>query len=267
MQGKTIALLESRLSASVASLVSREGGIPFSAPALAEVADIDPNAIARLIADWPQDPPRAVIFQTGTGTRALFATAGQLQLNGTLLALLRQATIIVRGAKPMAALRAQGVQIDLAAESPYTTEQILPLLDALPLQGARVLVQRHGEVNQALDEALRAKGARVTEIPVYRWSLPEDRSPLIELMDALAGHRIDAVAFTSAAQANNLFLFAAQLSRADALRHDLAQVPVVSIGPACSKALNRLGIPVTAEASPPKLGAFIQALKSLFPQQ
>lgn len=265
MHSKTIALLESRLGESMASLVEREGGIAFRAPALAEVPDIDPETIARLLTEWPHDPPRVVIFQTGAGTRALFAAAAQLQLGDTLQAMLGQATILVRGAKPMAALRANGVRVDLAAASPYTTEQLLPLLDGLPLQGARVLVQRHGEANIVLDQALQEKGARVTEIPVYRWSLPDDRTPLLALMDALAGGQIDAVAFTSAAQAHNLFLLANELGRAAELRQDLSQVPVVSIGPACSKALARLGIPVTAEANPPKLGPFLETLKALFP--
>lgn len=266
MRGKTIALLESRLGESMASLVEREGGIAFRAPALAEVPDIDPGVIARLLTEWPQDPPHAVIFQTGVGTKALFAAAAQLQLTDTLQAMLGQATILVRGAKPMAALRGNGVRVDLAAASPYTTEQLLPLLDGLQLKGARVLVQRHGEANAVLDQALQEKGARVTEIPVYRWSLPEDRTPLLALMDALAAGRIDAVAFTSAAQAHNLFLLADERGRTAELHQSLSRVPVVSIGPACSKALARLGIPVAAEADPPKLGPFLEAIKALFPE-
>ena len=37
-----------------------------------------------------------------------------------------------------------------------------------------MIVQRYGVTNVELEEALRANGAEVIEIPTYRWSLPDD---------------------------------------------------------------------------------------------
>ena len=73
MKDKTVAILESRMRDHIASLVRKYGGTPFSAPALAEIPDVDPAQIDELIRDWNSAPPDIFIFQTGVGTRALFA--------------------------------------------------------------------------------------------------------------------------------------------------------------------------------------------------
>ena len=50
MQGKTVAILESRSGAQLAELVRRRGGTPLLAPALAEVPDMDSGFIAEFVA-------------------------------------------------------------------------------------------------------------------------------------------------------------------------------------------------------------------------
>ena len=75
MKGKTVAILESRMRDHIASLVRKYGGTPFSAPPLAEMPDVNPANIDALIRDWNFTPPDIFIFQTGVGTRALFAAA------------------------------------------------------------------------------------------------------------------------------------------------------------------------------------------------
>jgi len=121
-------------------------------------------------------------------------------------------------------------------------------------------VQRYGVTNVELEEALKARGAQVVEIPTYRWSLPEDTRPMVELMDALERRAIDAVAVTNAAQVYNLFDLAKTLGRADALRTGLNGTLVASVGPVSSDALRKFGVTVGLEASPPKLGPLMAAL-------
>ncbi|MGH8744134.1 MAG: uroporphyrinogen-III synthase [Burkholderiales bacterium] len=260
MQGKTIALLETRVSDQLADLVSKHGGKPFSAPALAEVPDIDTDYIARLIREWQENPAKAAIFQTGVGTRALFNAADSLGLTDTLQQLLVQTTVVVRGPKPTAVLRSRNVRIDLSAEEPYTTAEVLEALNTVPIRGERVVVQRYGETNVELEKALQQRGATVIEIPTYRWALPENTRPLIDLIGALERGEIHAVAFTSASQAYNLFTVAEQLGKKEALKASLDKTLVASIGPVCSRALNTLGVKVGLETRPPKLGPFITAL-------
>lgn len=260
MRDKTVAILESRLGRQFAELVAKHGGHPLHAPALAEVPDVDRAAIAALVPQLEQHTPRAAIFQTGVGTRALFETTDALALTQRFLAVLAKTVVAVRGPKPTGALRARGVRIDLSAAEPYTTAEVLAALAPTPLAGEGVVVQRHGATNRELEEALKARGARVTEIPTYRWSLPPDTAPLVGLMDALERRGVDAVAVTNAAQVYNLFELAGKLGRADALRAGLNATLIASVGPISSDALRKFGLKIGLEASPPKLGPLMTAL-------
>src|SRR5271169_2759328 len=113
MKDKTVAILESRMRDHIASLVRKYGGTPFSVPALAEIPDVDPVHIRELIRDWNSAPPNIFIFQTGVGTRALFAATDSLGLTDRLSQILNAAQVVVRGPKPTAALRSRKIRIDL----------------------------------------------------------------------------------------------------------------------------------------------------------
>jgi uroporphyrinogen-III synthase len=263
MRDKRVAILESRLGRQMVELVAKRGGVPIHAPALAEVPDVDPAFVKRLIAELRSRPPKLAIFQTGVGTQALFATSDRLGATDDLLEVLSAARIAVRGPKPSAALRARHVRIDFSARDPFTTHEVLESIAPVALDGERVVVQRYGATNVELEDALKARGADVVEIPTYRWAIPVDTKPLIDLIDALARREIDAVAITSASQIHNLFAVATTLGRSDALRDDLARTLIASIGPVASSALRRLGVEPGLEASPPKLGPLISALDSV----
>ena len=260
MKDKTIAVLESRFGEHLAALMEKQGAIVFRAPALAEEPDLDPEAIRRLIADWAAHPVKLAIFQTGVGTRALFEAVDRLGLAEQLLTLLADCVVAVRGPKPTAVLRGRAVRIDVSAEEPYTTVEVLAAIRNVNLSGERVLVQRYGETNLGLEEGLEARGAKVNEVPTYRWALPHDIDPLLRLLDALERRAIDAAVFTSASQVRNLFAVAERIAGVDQLRRNLNSVLIASIGPVCSDALETAGIHVTLEASPPKLGPLVAML-------
>jgi len=270
MKDKTVAILESRAGDRVASLIGKYGGTPFLAPALAEVPDVDPERIRALIGGWGSTPPEIFIFQTGVGTRALFAATDSMGLTPALLRMLEASIVVVRGPKPTAALGARKVRIDLSADDPFTTHEVLAQLQGAqgaraqktPLRGKRVVVQRYGETNRELEAALEAEGAEVIEIATYRWAVPEDTAPMVRLIDALGRDEIDLVAFTSASQASNLFTVAQRIGREASLQQSLGRTLVASIGPVCSTTLRKLAVSVDVEAKPPKLGPLIDAINA-----
>jgi uroporphyrinogen-III synthase len=277
MKDKTVAILESRAGDRVASLIHKYGGTPFLAPALAEVPDVDPERIRALIGEWGSTPPEIFIFQTGVGTRALFAATDSMGLTPALLRMLEASIVVVRGPKPTAALGARKVRIDLSADDPFTTHEVLAQLQGAqlpvaqlqgahsrdnPLRGKRVVVQRYGETNRELEAALEAEGAEVIEIATYRWAVPEDTAPIVRLIDALGRDEIDLVAFTSASQASNLFTVAQRIGKEASLQQSLGRTLVASIGPVCSATLRKLAVRVDVEAKPPKLGPLIDAINA-----
>jgi uroporphyrinogen-III synthase len=260
MKGQTVAILESRMGSQLADLVSRHGGRPLLAPSLAELPDVDEAFIARFVADLERSPAKAAIFQTGVGTRALFAATDKLGLSARLQALLASMVVVARGPKPTGVLRSRAVRIDLSAGEPFTTDEVLGALKGVALADARVIVQRYGASNARLEAALEAEGARVQEIPTYRWALPPDTGPMERLIEALARGEVAAAVFTNAMQAHNLFEVAARAGREASLKADLNRTLVASIGPVCSAALKEHGVGIGLEPHPPKLGPLIEAL-------
>jgi uroporphyrinogen-III synthase len=260
MKSKVVAILETRIGAHLAELVARRGGVPMLAPALEEVPDIDPRAVLAMLARGRTDPFKICIFQTGVGTRALFSAADTANLTAELKELLAASMVVVRGPKPVVELNARDIRIDLKAASPFTTEMVLTALAGTEVKDSSILVQRYGAANQELTAALEARGATVHEIATYRWALPANTQPLLELLEALAQERVDAVVFTSAVQMHNLHAIAQQAGCAAQLASRLNRSIVASIGPVCSRTLREYGVTPSLEASPPKLGPLMVAL-------
>jgi uroporphyrinogen-III synthase len=258
LRGKRVAVLESRLGRELSELVAGRGAEPFHAPALAELPDLDPQAIAALVKSLEARPAKLAIFQTGVGTRALFAATDSLSLSATFESLLKSMIVAVRGPKPTGALRQRGIHIDRSAVDPFTTREVLDCIKDLPLKGERVIVQRYGSANRELDAALEARGAEVVEIPTYRWTLPGDTARLAELIARLERGEMDAVLFTNAEQVRNLFLVSKKMNKD--VKAALNRTFVASIGPVASAALRDAGVKIGVEASPPKLGALLSAV-------
>jgi uroporphyrinogen-III synthase len=262
MKSKVVAILETRTGAHLAELVARRGGVPMLVPALEEVPDVDPQAVLSMLERWRVDPFKICIFQTGVGTRALFSATDAVNLTLKLKELLAASMIVVRGPKPVGELNARDIRIDIRAASPFTTETVLTALAGTAVKDSSILVQRYGATNQALAQALEARGATVHEIATYRWALPANTQPLVELLDALRQGRVDAVVFTSAVQMHNLYAIAQKAGNAADLASHLNRSVVASIGPVCSRTLRDYGVTPTLEANPPKLGPLLSALES-----
>ncbi len=260
LKGSRIAVLESRTGERLCDLVARQGGVPLWAPALAEVPSVDPVELQSVLDLWAGERSPVVVLQTGVGVSALFDACEGLGGAAQLLELLARSLVVVRGPKPTAVLRGRGVRIDLAAQPPHTTAEVLAALGSELLGGRAVFVQRYGESNTELEHALTQRGARVSELVTYQWALPADTAPLGRLLEALQGE-LDAVVFTSRSQLENLLAFAAARDQLARVLQALRGLAVFSIGPVCTAALLRQGIPVRAEATPPKLGPLMSALE------
>ena len=118
-------------------------------------------------------------------------------------------TTVARGPKPIRALRDLGVEPSIVVPEPNTWREVLSALAAqLELKGKRVAVQEYGVSNHELTAGLEARGARVTIVPVYRWTLPVDRAPLRAALNAIAAGEADVAIFTSSNQVTNVMQLA-----------------------------------------------------------
>src|ERR1700737_5577973 len=105
MSSKVVAILETRTGAHLGELIARRGAVPMLAPALKEVPEVDPEAVAALLDGWHTDPFKVVIFQTGVGTRALFQATDALARTDEMLRLLAAAVVAEPGPKPPGQLK------------------------------------------------------------------------------------------------------------------------------------------------------------------
>lgn len=266
--GKTVAILESRLGGELAQLIANCGGVAYHAPALREEPVADEGKIASLLDALRKTPADVVVLQTGVGTRALYAGVEELGRLPEWERALERALVVARGPKPTAALRERGARIDVRVAEPYTTAVLLEALAAHDLRGKVVVVQRYGDANARLVEALHSRGAVVHEVEVYRWALPSDLAPLEGLLHDLPTGRIHALAATSQAQVRHLFLVAERLGLASSLPETLRQhTVVVAVGPVAASAFQSYGVAVDVQPQHPKMGAMILDLARYFEQQ
>jgi len=262
LAGLRVASFEARMAGPMADLIRKFGGEPVEAPALREVPIGDnPEALAfadRLVANGFD----LVIFLTGVGTRYLAQEIEVKYARDEWVAALRRAKVAIRGPKPLAPLRELGARVDLQAPEPNTWRDLLAALDAkLPVAGLRVAVQEYGKPAPELIEGLERRGADVTRVPVYRWSLPDDVGPLRRAIVEIAEGRVGAVTFTSAQQVVHLLEVAAAEGLEAGLREALNRTVIVaSVGPTTTEALEGHGLPVDIEPDHPKMGHLVVAL-------
>lgn len=260
--GLRVATFESRLSGPMAEFITRQGGVPVEAPALREVPIADNAEVLAFADELIAGQFDVVIFLTGVGTRYLAEAMDTRHPRARWLDALAKMTTVVRGPKPLAALRMLGVHVDIQVPEPNTWHEILTTLDArIPVAGSRVALQEYGKPNPDLIAGLEQRGAIVRRVPVYRWALPEDTQPLRSAIAEIADGKVGAVLFTSAQQVEHLLQVAAEEGREDDLRSALRNRTVVgSVGPTTSEILREKHLPVDIEPEHPKMGHLVAAV-------
>jgi uroporphyrinogen-III synthase len=261
LAGLTVLSLESRRAAEITELLRRHGATPLSAPSMREVPIEENPAAVQLLHRLEAGEIDALLVLTGVGLRALGATLGSLCPRQRLAELLRRVVLVARGPKPVAVLREMGLAADIVVPEPNTWRELLATLDARsPVAGRRLAVQEYGASNTELIDALRARGAEVFPVPVYRWELPEDLEPLQAGIQALAGGAVDIAVFTSAHQVDNLLQVASQMGARNRVLDASGRFLIASIGPICSQSLLGHGLAVDLEPEHPKMGHLVAAV-------
>lgn len=252
---------ESRRADDMCSLIARHGGQPLSAPSMREIPIEDNPVAIQFVQDAIAGKFPVVILLTGGGTEALFEVARSQDRYEQLIEAFRQSSLIIRGPKPAAVLSRVGLKYAVRAPAPNTWRELVAAIDVsgVAIDGQAVAVQEYGLPNARLYAELRTRGAIVTPVPVYRWALPEDTSPLQTALRKTAAGQVDVLLFTSANQVSNVLMVAEQCECLGEIRAALEnRTQVASIGPTCSEALAENGFPVHFEASPPKMGQLVR---------
>jgi uroporphyrinogen-III synthase len=191
---------------------------------------------SRIVGEGPID---WLVFMSPTGVDAFF---DMLKSHSSVLpSASGQIKMMAVGPKTSTALGRHGVE-DVVVPEKYSSVGILNHLSGLLLRGQRIVLVRSSAADERLATSLASKGARVESIVIYQSMIPENRESVLDFLKGLEKARFQAVLFTSAASASNLFSMA-EHEMPVALFVRLLKSPLVgAIGPATAERLRDLGV-------------------------
>ncbi|POX38299.1 uroporphyrinogen-III synthase [Streptomyces sp. Ru73] len=259
LAGFTVGVTAARRAAELGTLLERRGAEVVHAPALRIVPLTDDAELLAATKQLIDDAPDIVVATTAIGFRGWVEAAEGWGLGTPLLARLGGVRLLARGPKVRGAIRAAGLTEEWSPASESMAEVLDRLLEE-GVAGRRIAVQLHGEPLPGFVESLRAAGAEVVGVPVYRWMPPEDIGPVDRLLDGVLARTVDAVTFTSAPAAASLLRRAeergVQEEVLDALRHDVLPA---CVGPVTALPLENHDVP-TVQPERFRLGPLVQLL-------
>ncbi|WP_193044864.1 uroporphyrinogen-III synthase [Mycolicibacterium baixiangningiae] len=251
LTGFRVAVTSARRAEELSALLRRRGATVTSAAAIAMVPLPDDDELRAHTHALIDTPPDIVVATTGIGLRGWIAAADGWGVAADLTAALERARIVSRGPKATGALRAAGLPEEWSPESESSREVLRYLLDG-GIAGKRIAVQLHGATDdwdpfpEFLDE-LRAAGADVVPIRVYRWRPAPRNGEFDQLVAGIAEEKFDAVSFTSAPAVASVLMRATEMGVADRVLSAMrTTVHAMCVGPVTARPLVRLGVPTSA---------------------
>jgi uroporphyrinogen-III synthase len=257
LRGRRIAVTAERRGTEQAALVTALGGEPLVCPTACVAWEDDAGAPQR----WLEALTAGVddvVFMTGMGADRLLTQVEALGRLPDALTALGQARVVVRGAKPQPVLRRRGVRIDVVPR-PATSTGVLHALGT-DLRGRIALVQGAAPEPTELTAGLRAAGAEVHAVCLYRYRGDAVVGAADPLLDALVAGEVDVVTFTSAAAVEGLVAAATARAQWPQVRRRLNSVVVAAVGPVTAATLTRHAVAVHVQPAEPRLGPMMREL-------
>jgi uroporphyrinogen III methyltransferase/synthase len=224
--------------------------LPMLRFAAAEDLEAIDAALARL------DSYDALLFTSANAVR--FFTGRAAEIGRGLVGL--AAEVLCVGPKTAEAAREAGLPVHRIPERRTDAEGMLALIEKqLPPGGRRFLLPRAEIARETLPEGLRAAGATVDAVTVYR-TLPPDIDPE-RLRAPLVAGEWHALTFTSPSTVEH---FAALLD--EPAREAVRRCVVAAIGPVTAEALRREGLAPDVTAARASAKEIVAALAARFSQ-
>jgi uroporphyrinogen III methyltransferase / synthase len=240
-------------AAEMASLLAAYGAEPIEAPTIRIVPPVDWSGVDRAIAslgsyNW-------VIFTSVNGVIQFMTRLFANGLDARSLAGRRICCIGPRTAQELAKF---GVKAD-AIPTDYQAEGILAMLGGQELKQVRVLIPRAEVARELLPDELRARGAQVDVVPVYRTIMPDGAGE--EWRRLLEEGDIHMVTFTSSSTVHN---FVGMLGGEERVKGLLKSVVIACIGPITAKTADDYGLPVSIVPGENTIPSLIDAMAQYY---
>jgi uroporphyrinogen-III synthase len=260
LEGFVVGVTAGRRAEEQADLLVRRGARVLHGPVIHTLPLGPDEGLRRATERVIQERPDYVIANTGIGIRGWLTAAAAWGWDEALVSAVQAARVLARGPKAAGALHAFEIEAWWRAPGESLAE-VVDRLRAEPLEGCTVVFQLHGGDTPEVAQAIRAAGAKLIEVPVYRWELPDERAGPHALIERVCNGGVDAVTFTTAPAVEN-FLELAREHRRDVTVRDALNSRVVAavIGPFCARAARGLGFDTIVEPVAARLGSMVLAL-------
>ncbi|MDA8390560.1 MAG: uroporphyrinogen-III synthase [Gammaproteobacteria bacterium] len=245
LSGRLVALPETRQLDVLAGLLERRGARVLRCPLVAILDAPDQGAVRAWLDRFLADQAlHDLVVLTGEGMRRLISASERAGLREAFAQRLGQVRKITRGPKPGGVFHDLGLTSDVVARVP-TTAGVIAALEDLQFDTDRIAVQLYGsEPNEQLQSYLRRRGLEPVTVSPYMYAHSSDEQRVLDLIERLARHEVDAIAFTSQTQIERLFAVARAQAREAALRDGLAACAVAAVGPVVADYLTGAGLRV-----------------------
>lgn len=246
LAGRTVLVTRSREQApALCAAIEARGGRAVAFPTI-ELQPVADPAADRAIGglegyDW--------IAFTSANAVACFVDRMRAAGRTTLPAGVKVAAV---GAATAAALAERGLPV-AATPATYLGSELAGALG--PLVGQRVLLPRSDIAREQTGAALRAAGAEVDEVVVYRTAPARTGPGALRVL----GTPVDAVTFTSPSTVR-----AFRATGGAAAERLLRRAAIACIGPVTGDAVRELGLPVAVQPQEHTTTALVDALESFF---
>ncbi|OZC44058.1 uroporphyrinogen-III synthase [Rhodococcus sp. RS1C4] len=271
LAGFAVGITASRRADELETLLQRRGATVMHAPAIRIIPLADDAELERVTEEIIADPPEITVATTGIGFRGWIEAAEGWGRAEALNEALAASRVLARGPKAKGAIRAADLREEWSPASESSAEVLEHLL-AEGVEGTRIAVQLHGATTEwepvpDFCEALRNAGAEVVPVPVYRWTAPDDSSPMDRMIEAVVLGDLDAISFTSAPAVVSLLMRADENGVLDALLHSLrTRVLAVCVGPVTAAPLEQSNVPTT-QPTRARLGSLARHIAEELPRR
>ena len=239
-----IVLPEARQLDQLTTMLEKEQATVIRCPLVAILDNPDTASIEFWLQKFIATPPNLFIIMTGEGLRRLVGFSQRLDLQNTFIAAVANTPKLVRGPKPVIALREIGLEPDIRAAAP-TTNGIIETLTHIDIENHQIGIQLYGqEPNEKLMDYLNSRQASPQPVAPYVYASEADDAQVLKLIQDLQNGQVDVLAFTSASQFKRLRKVAQANNLENQLVENLNKIKVAAIGPVMAQALIDAGVQV-----------------------
>jgi uroporphyrinogen-III synthase len=238
LRGRTVAVPESRALDMFSEMIAAHGAEIIRCP-LVRVRPLEDNrALDGWIGRLTTGGHDLLAFYTGEGVVRILDRAEEIGAKDAVLEAFAQLPKLVRGPKPLGALRKLGCGDRITKAPVPTTDGMIASIGAMDVRGATIGLQIYPEAPEGrLTEACSQNGAGYDPVIPYVYAADEEDAAVEEVIRKMAAGAIDLIAFTSQSQVQRLIEVADRRGiRAD-LGKALAATRIAAVGPITEQAV------------------------------